>query len=133
MEQKNAVKFVNSNGYEYEISIAADEIMIDAGEGGILSLDEYYRYADAEVERAWFEAMDAEVRQAIAEAAADPDTEHLIRIDPEDLSGVVDVPRKFVVYGYELVEKRATANGHTARIYAPARWSGHDLALIRLN
>ena len=39
---------------------------------------------------------------------------------------------KIEVDGYEVLEKRATASGDTARIYAPAGWAGKRVKLILL-
>ncbi|MBP2147215.1 putative transposon-encoded protein [Methanofollis sp. W23] len=128
------IRFRNSQGNEYEIGLVNDEIVIDVGEGGVLSLESYYNYADAERERIYFEFMGTEIRDSIREAAEHPDLPYLVGIEEEDLVSVERItPRKIEIEGYELLEKRAAACGNSGRIYVPADWIGHRVAVIRLD
>lgn len=131
--EENFIRFRNTEGREYEIGLVNDEIMIDAGEGGLLTLDEYYEYADAEAERAWFDAMGGEIRQTIIEAAEDPEYDNEIEILPEDLGSVARIPRKIELWGHEMIEKRVGACGNSGRVYVDPRWIGHRVAVIRLD
>lgn len=123
------IRFVNVRGYEYKIGLKEGEIVIDTGEGGLLTLEEYYAYANAGRERAWFEAMGGEIRQSIAESVEHPEYDYEIRIEPEDLA----IPRTIEIIGYEMIEKRAAACGNSGRVYVPADWIGHRVAVIRLD
>lgn len=82
------MRFMNSKGYDYEIRL--DEqgtIRIDHMERANMTLEEYYAYADAAVERPYFDFMESEIRDALKEGFA------IIEITKEDLRSI---PRDYV-------------------------------------
>lgn len=82
------MRFVNSNGYEYQIRLDANnQIRIDHPDRKNMTLEEYYSFAAAWAERDYFEFMESEIVGALDEGFG------MIGITKEDIESV---PKEYI-------------------------------------
>ena len=93
MEHYEVNKFTNSQGYEYKIRldvqdgqdlIRLNDIRIDHADRPNMTLEEYFAFAGAEVERPYFEFMENEILDALQEGCGLEITKGDLQTLPKD-------------------------------------------------